>query len=69
VPRGQDKRQSGQDHAIYATDYGQWISPADAAQAQLEAIRFRATDLTEIVRIPAKGKCRAGHNHANSWNQ
>jgi len=66
VPRGQDKGQGGQDHTIYATNNGQWISPPNAAQAQLKAIGFRATDLTEVIRIPAKGKRRTGHNHTKS---
>lgn len=64
MARSQYERQCGQNNAVHAANDGQRIGPAYAAEAQLESVRLRATDLAEIIRIPAKGKRSAGHNHA-----
>lgn len=55
--------------SLVLTDYGQRICPSYTAQAQFEAIRFGAANLSEIVRVPAKREGNTSNNHADSCEQ
>lgn len=50
---------------IYTANDGQWIGPSNAAQAQLEAIRFWTAYFPEIIWIPTEWKCYATNDHTD----
>lgn len=67
VSCGKNEGERGQDDTVNAADNGQRISPSNAAESHLEAIRFGAADLPEVIRVPAEWKGHATDHHADGY--
>lgn len=69
MARGKNERQRCQDDTVNARNNGQGIGPSDAAEAELEAIRFGPANASEFVRVPAEGERNASHYHGEGYKE